>query len=64
MGCEQHGIATDGNTKHEGAVDYGLSPPCAEGVQPWGRPDWMAVYTPAGADGPQRVPEIVSPGWL
>eukprot|EP01045_Picozoa_sp_COSAG04_P007558 COSAG04_NODE_398_length_14962_cov_39.977461_1_plen_47_part_10 len=37
-------------------MDYGLSPPCAEGVQPWGRPDWMAVYTPGGGDGPQRVP--------
>ena len=28
-----YGVATDGNTKHEGAVDYGLSPPCADGVQ-------------------------------
>ena len=25
-------------------------------LQPWGRADWMALYTPRGADGPQRVP--------
>ena len=41
------GIATDGVVNHAGAVDWGTSPPCANGVQPWGLANWEAVYLPA-----------------
>ena len=40
------GIATDGVVNHAGAVDWGTSPACAHGVQPWGLAAWQAVYLP------------------
>lgn len=38
------GIATDGVVEHRGATDWGTSPPCASGVQPWGLASWQEVY--------------------
>lgn len=45
------GIATDGVLEHRGATDWGLSPPCADGVQPWGLASWQAAYLGAGGNG-------------
>ncbi len=45
------GIATDGVLEHRGATDWGESPPCADGVQPWGLASWQAAYVWAGGSG-------------
>ena len=45
------GIATDGVVDHRGATDWGTSPPCANGVQPWGLASWQVAYLGAANGG-------------